>query len=124
MSRRRAMIVKNINDMEKQSISAHGGEGRINFCRVFREKEFESNWNFVDFVSIPPNSSIGIHRHEGNEEMYFILEGRGVMTVNNEKREVKAGDLILNKSGYSHGLRNEYDQDIKILVVEVKIEKD
>ncbi|MDI6792720.1 MAG: cupin domain-containing protein [bacterium] len=46
-------------------------------------------------VTVPPNSSIGLHKHEENEEMYFILEGRGIMTVNNEEMEVSTGDLIL-----------------------------
>ncbi|MDI6734837.1 MAG: cupin domain-containing protein [bacterium] len=118
------MIVKNIKNIEKQSIgSVHRGEGVINLCRPFIAEDFESDWNFVDFAIIPPGSSIGIHKHGEDEEMYFILEGRGIITVNGEEREVCSGDLILNKPGWSHGIRNESKEEIKILVVEVKLKR-
>jgi quercetin dioxygenase-like cupin family protein len=41
------------------------------------------------------------------------------MTVNEETREVIAGDVILNKPGWSHGLANHSDQVLKMLVFEV-----
>jgi mannose-6-phosphate isomerase-like protein (cupin superfamily) len=53
--------------------------------------------------------------------MYFILEGNAIMTVNDEEREVKPGDLILNRAGWRHGIRNEGVVDVKMLVVEVGI---
>jgi quercetin dioxygenase-like cupin family protein len=42
------------------------------------------------------------------------------MTVNNEARQVKTGDVILNKPGWSHGLENTSDHVLKLLVFEVR----
>ena len=43
------------------------------------------------------------------------------MTVNGQAHEVKPGDFILNRSGWTHGLRNESSQEVKLLVLEVGI---
>lgn len=42
------------------------------------------------------------------------------MTVNGQAREISAGDVILNKPHWSHGLENNSDTDLKILVFEVQ----
>lgn len=115
------MIIKNIFDAPIESVVAHEGQGYIQFARVFHSEEFESPWHFVDYAIIPPGSSIGEHRHVKNEEMYFILEGHATMRINDQDYQVKPGDLILNRSGWKHGLRNESLSEIKILVLEVGI---
>lgn len=43
-----------------------------------------------------------------------------MMTVNGQSREVAAGDVILNKPHWQHGLENSSEADLKILVFEVK----
>ena len=115
------MIVKNINEGGDWLEHCHEGKGSIHFLRVFESKDFESNWSFVDRSILPPGSSIGLHKHGQNEEMYFIIEGKGIMTIDGKEREVKEGDLILNKANGTHGLRNESNEVIKILVIEVNI---
>jgi mannose-6-phosphate isomerase-like protein (cupin superfamily) len=113
------VILKNIYEMELVETIAHRGEGLIKFGRPFSEEDFSSPWHFVDYAIIPPGCSIGEHQHGANEEMYFILHGEGKMIVNGKESTVRSGDLVLNKSGWSHGLRNESAEDIRILVVEV-----
>jgi mannose-6-phosphate isomerase-like protein (cupin superfamily) len=115
------MIVRNISEIKLQSVRAHNGEGIIGFCRLFTEEDFDGPWHFVDFAVVPPGSSIGIHQHGNNEELYFVLSGEGKMSVNGEEYAIRSGDLILNKVGWSHGLRNESGEDISILVVEVGV---
>ena len=66
-----------------------------------------------------PGTSIGYHQHGENEELYVILEGSGTMTVNGETSKVQAGDVIVNKPGWSHGLENTSETTIKLLVFEV-----
>ena len=45
------------------------------------------------------------HSHEP-EQMYYILEGEGAMTVGEETEKVGAGDCIFIPSNTSHGLEN------------------
>lgn len=113
------MIVRNVSKIQFEAVTGHNGKGKIQFSRPFDSSDFESPWHFVDFVILPPSTSIGIHQHGANEEMYFIVEGTAVMTVNGSDCEVTKGDLILNKPGWSHGLRNEGEANVEVLVVEV-----
>jgi mannose-6-phosphate isomerase-like protein (cupin superfamily) len=46
-----------------------------------------------------------VHAHE-TEQAYFIIEGKGMMQVNDEQREVGKGDSIFIPSNAKHGLIN------------------
>lgn len=113
------MIVKNVEGVKQEVKNIHDGRGTVVGGNLLRE-EFDTNWKFVDWWNIPKGASIGIHNHKGEEELYFIVAGRGIMTVDTEEKEVRAGDLVLTKSGSSHSLRNEFDEVIKLLVTAVR----
>ena len=44
---------------------------------------------------LPEGCATQRHYHKISEEFYFILEGRGVMELDGESREVTVGDAIL-----------------------------
>jgi mannose-6-phosphate isomerase-like protein (cupin superfamily) len=64
-----------------------------------------------------PGQSVTPHRHREIEEVYYIIEGRGVMTVGREQREVAAGDAIFIPRGNRHTLANTGTEPIKLLLV-------
>lgn len=98
----------------------HGGKGEIVFRELFKEKDFNSSLEFIHETLVLPNSSIGYHAHKGNEEIYYIIQGKGLMNVDGEKRVVRTGDAIITHSGNSHGLVNTQNKPLKILVFESK----
>jgi quercetin dioxygenase-like cupin family protein len=51
-----------------------------------------------------PGSAIGYHPQK-EDEVYYILEGRGEMTMNGKTFPVSAGDAILTRPGSSHGIK-------------------
>jgi len=56
---------------------------------------------------LPEGAATEPHYHKLSEEFYFILEGRGAMTVGDETRAVGPGDAILIPAGAWHTLRAE-----------------
>jgi mannose-6-phosphate isomerase-like protein (cupin superfamily) len=69
---------------------------------------------------LPSGTFIGMHQPGDNEELYIILEGNGVMTVDGESKAVCDGDdVIVNQPFGSHGIANQSKQDLKLLVFEV-----
>ena len=100
---------------------SHGGKGPMMLYEIWEESDFKSNVDFIDRMVIPPQSTIGFHKHGNNEEMYIILSGQGVMTVNNETVVVKKGDMILNSPHDSHGLQNESESDLDVLVIQISV---
>ena len=103
--------------------AAHQGKGTILSRRVWGADAFRTKWAFVDHLVLPPDTSIGYHRHDGIEEVYYIIEGTGKMTVDDQTFIVSAGDAIPNKLGGSHGLYNHSNEDIEIIVVACAMEK-
>ena len=67
--------------------------------------------------TLPPGHAVTPHHHRQIEEIYYIVEGRGVMTVGDEQREVAAGDAIYVPRGQRHTLRNTGAEPIKLLLV-------
>lgn len=111
--------VLQLTELPLETVKAHEGEGMIHFNRVFRAESFQGPWNFVDYAVLPPGTSIGVHTHEDNEELYLVLDGSGIMHLDGEEFPVQRGSVILNRPGGTHGLRNIGGDPLKIFVVEV-----
>ena len=99
----------------------HGGEGHAVARRLFTKEDFSSSLFFFNESSLQPGASYGEHGHEGDEEVYYIVEGTGLMMVDGEERPVGPGDAVLTKSGSRHSLRNTGDTPLKVLVIGAKL---
>jgi mannose-6-phosphate isomerase-like protein (cupin superfamily) len=56
-------------------------------------------------ASLPIGGSTERHYHKVSEELYYVLEGTGVMEIDGEEREVGPGDAILIPAGAWHEIR-------------------
>ena len=72
---------------------------------------------YIRELILQPGSSIGLHAHNEDEEIYYVLSGSGIMIVDNEEKEIACGDIVLTKSGSFHGLNNHSSEILKIFVV-------
>lgn len=112
-------MIRNFLTCDGQTYAnSHGGVGEITVQKVFRRTDFQGAWDFVLRVIMPPNSSMGVHQHARDEEMYIILKGKGLMTIEGEAKRVGVGDMILNKPEGTHGLLNDSDDDIELLIIQ------
>jgi len=67
--------------------------------------------------TLPPGCEVTPHRHRQIEEIYYIVSGRGLMTVGEESREVGVGDAVYIPRGQRHTLKNAGDDPIKLILV-------
>ncbi|MEW5717002.1 MAG: cupin domain-containing protein [Chloroflexota bacterium] len=114
------MLIRNLFDAPYELQSIHDGKGRGKNALVFDRADFDTPLKFIRYCELEPGSSIGVHPHGANEEIYIVLSGNGVMTVNDESQAVKPGDVILNKPGWRHGLENTSKEPLKLFVFEVE----
>jgi mannose-6-phosphate isomerase-like protein (cupin superfamily) len=91
----------------------HGSEIRPLVDRTTSEIELCSLAEEV----LPAGAAVGRHHHLETEEVYYLLEGRGRMTVGSETREVAAGDAVFIPRGATHTLENTGDAPIRLLLV-------
>jgi mannose-6-phosphate isomerase-like protein (cupin superfamily) len=67
--------------------------------------------------TLPPGCAVTPHRHRQIEEIYYIVSGRGLMTVGDETREVGPGDAVYIPRGNRHTLKNTGADPIKLILV-------
>ena len=60
----------------------------------------------TSLVEMQPGGVQKLHKHDP-EQCYFIIEGKGTMTVGSEEAKVGPGDCIFVPSGELHGLSND-----------------
>ena len=62
-----------------------------------------------------PGSGVGLHeQHE--DEVYYALSGKGVMTVDGKDIEMTAGTAVLTRPGSSHSLKQTGPDDLVMLI--------
>lgn len=70
---------------------------------------------------VPPGKrACPFHSHRAEEEMFFIVKGRGTLRYGNETRKVRAGDIICCPTGgpeTAHQLVNDSDEDLAFLSI-------
>jgi len=64
---------------------------------------------------LKPGSGIGYHE-QAEDEIYYVLSGRGRMTLDGRMVDVGPGTAILTRTGSSHGLKQVGTDDLVILI--------
>jgi len=57
------------------------------------------------------------HVHEDQDKLYVILQGEAEVTVGPDTATVSVGDVVLARSGETHGIRNASSERLVVLVV-------
>ena len=73
----------------KESLAPNfkGGE------KSFASRAYSDGKNKMMKGRLVPGASIGLHRHEGNCEMIYVLEGSGKMLYDGGEERLSAGDF-------------------------------
>lgn len=111
--------IRNFLRAERKPSQSHGGIGMVEGARLFGQGDFETPLKFLYYSVLLPGTSIGYHGHREDEEVYIILEGTGLMTINGTETRVGPGDVIVNKPWWKHGLLNDGSEPIRAIVFEV-----
>ena len=114
-------LIKKRKDMPRAPLpQCHGGEGTLDWIRILDgEDTVCGHLGFMHDDILPSGTSMGVHRHERDEEYHFLVSGEGVMILDDERFDVQAGDITAVYPGGSHGLENNSGRDLRILVVSV-----
>ncbi|HEY9535061.1 MAG TPA: cupin domain-containing protein [Mucilaginibacter sp.] len=107
-------VLDHENDIARPDVGPHNGGGKSTAFPFF--KSFKGNKITFRKRILHPGSSIGYHlQHE--QEIYYILNGKGDLQMNGKTIPVTTGDAILTLPGSSHGIKPAGDEDLTMLIV-------
>ena len=108
------MLVRNISDKEVLDTTylAHGGA----IAQMILDRRNLKEIGFLAIARLDPGKEIEAHV-DPMEEIYFVVQGTGEMTVGDETRSVKPGDAIWVPVGDNHALLNTGKEACVVLVV-------
>ena len=72
---------------------------------------------FAGLNCFEPGQEHAPHVHEGQDKLYFLLEGSGTVQVGEETELLSAGDAALAPSGVVHSIRNPGPQRLVVMTV-------
>lgn len=90
----------------KENPGFKGGEGAL------YNKMYDDGSNKMMMGCLKPGSSIGYHKHEGNCEIIFVVEGKGKVIYDGQEFEVSAGQCHYCPENHEHSLINNSDADL------------
>src|SRR6516225_10768475 len=106
-------VIEHDADVAKTEPGTHNGGGETvgysffakvpNLKLVFRKR------------ALKPGSGIGLHEQK-EDEIYYVLSGRGTMTLDGKSVDVTPGTAILTRTGSSHSLKQTGSEDLVILI--------
>lgn len=95
-----------------------GGEGEVFIERLWEPGvEMKSGNRLFARMRLDPGASVGFHRHEGEEEVFYILRGEVEADDDGEIVRLKAGDTILTGGGAGHSVKSVGDEPLEMIAV-------
>lgn len=100
-----------------KTIALKNGKGLTTVLNFLNDEEFNGKGRLFGISIIEVGGSIGYHKHVGDQEGYYILEGKGLYKDNDKEYKVSPGDFLLCKEGECHSLENIGDIDLKYVAL-------
>jgi mannose-6-phosphate isomerase-like protein (cupin superfamily) len=106
-------IVEHDADVAKKEPGTHNGGGETIGYSFFAKAPK------MPFVfrkrALKPGSGVGYHEQK-EDEVYYVLSGKGVMTVDDKPVDMTTGTAVLTRPGSSHSLKQVGSEDLVVLI--------
>lgn len=111
-------MVRKSNEMRSElRHEMGGGKGSVEVIQIMEREEFQGKGRLFARNILKPGTSIGMHKHTGDFEAYYIVRGEGVFNDNGTPVPIKAGDVGIIGEGESHAIENTGSVDLEVIAL-------
>lgn len=111
-------MIKSSEEMRRSSVTAlRGGVGELYQQHILESSETGGRTDLFCVFTVEPGRTIGLHTHDTNAEVYYVLEGELEVNQNGTPHTVKAGGVVFTADGESHSVANKTDRTAKFLAI-------
>ena len=94
----------------------------VQYTRILGPEVFSTTWNHVDQIVIPRGDSTDARQLDGIEEVYYVMEGSGTITIDGETASVGQDDAFPVFMGETVSVANAGSADLRVLVIGIRQE--
>jgi quercetin dioxygenase-like cupin family protein len=77
----------------------------------------QGDYLFAGLNSFEPGQEHAPHAHQGQDKMYLVLEGSGVVRIDDHAEVLSAGDAAFAPAGILHSIRNPGPERLVVMAV-------
>jgi quercetin dioxygenase-like cupin family protein len=85
--------------------------------RMGKSTIVQGEFLFAGLNSFESGQEHAPHAHEGQDKLYLILEGNGMVQVGDQTERLSAGDAAFAPSGIVHSIRNPGPERLVVMAV-------
>jgi mannose-6-phosphate isomerase-like protein (cupin superfamily) len=72
---------------------------------------------FTGLNCFEPGQEHALHTHAGQDKLYYVVEGQGIVRVGDVETSISAGDLVLARADEPHALRNPGSERLIVMAI-------
>lgn len=84
--------------------------------KFYKTTLFQGNNLMIGLNCLEPGQVQKVHDHADQDKVYYVIEGKGHFTVGETVTEVGPGGIVWAAAGIPHGVKNEGDSRLTLLV--------
>lgn len=111
------MIKKSSEMLKEIKEQMRGGKGTVEITHIMNQNDLRGKARLCAKITIEPGCSIGYHQHDQEEEIFYIIKGKGVVNDNGLIFEMNVGDSVITGDGASHSIENTGNETLELLAV-------
>ena len=91
-----------------------GGEGYVTL------RKFADETNSIVRITIPQGGSIGLHTHETDQEVIYVISGKGKCLEDGVTYDLLPGQANYCAQNKNHSISNPYEENLELFAVITK----
>ncbi len=110
------MLLKHSEFVSEFKPNMRGGEGTVELLSPDKSL-LPPHCRLVSEIVLQPNTSIGLHEHANETELFYLLEGE--IRADDDGKEIifKPGDMLFTGGGAKHSVENAGPGAARMLAV-------
>ena len=111
------MIIKANECKTDVNVNMKGGDGTVRITHFVSAAELCNKGRLFANIHLEPGSSIGYHVHEGESELFYLLNGEAVYNDNGTEYPLYPGDTAIVKAGDGHSVANKGTEPVDMIAL-------
>ena len=111
-------MIRKASEFKQQIVpNMCGGDGNVYLGNAFKNSEIKSKVCAFCTVTLEKGGSVGMHQHTEDDEIYYILSGKGEYSDNGAITTVGPGDVTFCPPGEGHGILSIGDEPLELIAL-------